>query len=115
MLHFLVVACDGRRFARINPKKAIEPDHELFAQKLGIALIEEPDFELYGRAMLYPSGSKVRSEIDPARNDHLALVLEAAGVFAVALATCVGIVFHQYLQTRGDRRTARLVGSSWSR
>ena len=145
-------AASGIVLLHRDPKKAIEPDHKLFAQKLGIALIEEPDFELYDRAMLYPSGSKtfpesaarlqairmgicerfpklgllseyinarawnepdhfmllrnsvgnalkVRNEIDPARHDHLALVLEAAGVFAVALATCVGIVFHQHLQT----------------
>jgi hypothetical protein len=145
-------ATSGIVLLRRDPKKAIEPDHKLFAQKLGIALIEEPDFEVYDRAMLYPSGSattsesaaalqsirmgtcerfpklsplydyikerawnepdhfmllrnsighglKVRSEIDPGRDDHLAFVLEAAGVFAVALATCVGIVFHQYLQT----------------
>jgi hypothetical protein len=40
----------------------------------------------------------VRKEVDPSRNEHLALLLEGAGTFAVALATCIGVVFHQYLQ-----------------
>lgn len=145
-------ATSGIVLLRRDPKKAIEADHKLFAHKLGIALIEEPDFDVYDRAMLYPSGSasfsesattlqsvritlserfprlaplseylnakawnepdhflllrhslgagqQVRNEIDPSRDDHMALVFEAAGVFSVALATCVGIVFHQYLQT----------------
>lgn len=37
-------------------------------------------------------------EIDPARQDHLALTLEIAAVFAVGLAECVGTIFTHYLQ-----------------
>lgn len=41
----------------------------------------------------------VRREVDPAKVDHLAFVLEAAGVFSVGLAACVGTIFHQHLLT----------------
>jgi len=40
----------------------------------------------------------VQKEVDPQKDDHLALMLEAAGVFAIMLATCVGVVFHHHLQ-----------------
>jgi hypothetical protein len=39
----------------------------------------------------------VRSELDPSKSLHVALVLEAAAVFSVALATCVGRMFHQFV------------------
>lgn len=41
---------------------------------------------------------EIRGELDPAKDEHLSLVLESAGVFAVALASCVGAIFHQTLQ-----------------
>jgi hypothetical protein len=41
----------------------------------------------------------VRREVDPARTDHLAFILEAASVFGVGFAACVGTIFHQYLLT----------------
>jgi hypothetical protein len=40
----------------------------------------------------------VSTEIDPKNPGHLALILEAGGVFAIGLAHCVGIVFNQFLQ-----------------
>jgi len=40
----------------------------------------------------------VASELDPEKVDHVALVCDAAAIFAVGLAECAGEVFHQYLQ-----------------
>jgi hypothetical protein len=40
----------------------------------------------------------ISKEIDPNNTQHLALTLDAAGVFAVGLAECVGTIFNQYLQ-----------------
>lgn len=42
-------------------------------------------------------GRAVAQEIDPAKREHLALVLDATGLFAVGLAECVGSIFNQYL------------------
>jgi hypothetical protein len=39
-----------------------------------------------------------RGELDPRRDDHLALILEGAVVFSVAFATLVGTVFRRYIQ-----------------
>jgi hypothetical protein len=39
----------------------------------------------------------ISKELDPRKPEHLALVLDAAGVFAVGLAECVGTIFNQYL------------------
>jgi hypothetical protein len=40
----------------------------------------------------------IAQELDPAKTEHLALVLDSVSVFAVGLAECVGIIFNQYLQ-----------------
>lgn len=62
----------------------------------------EPDhFEML-RKILGEARSIAR-EIDPARTDHLALVLEGAAVFAVPLATCVGLIFNQYLHPQSKK------------
>jgi hypothetical protein len=37
-------------------------------------------------------------ELDPDRPDHVALVLDAAAGFAVAIAEAAGVIFHQYLR-----------------
>lgn len=42
----------------------------------------------------------VSKEIDPAKPEHLALVLDAASVFAIGLSECVGIVFNEYLHPK---------------
>ena len=39
----------------------------------------------------------VSGHLDPRRSDHMAVVLEAVGLFCVSLATVVGLVFNQYL------------------
>jgi len=39
----------------------------------------------------------VARELDPTKAEHVALVLDAAGVFAIGLAECIGVVFDQYL------------------
>lgn len=41
---------------------------------------------------------QIHDELDPSKPHHLALVLEGASVFAVALATCIGAVFRQFLK-----------------
>lgn len=131
-------------------KSRVEADHRLFAKSLRISLVEENEFPIYDRALVYPSGSEnhpessqftldllnqvrqrfrglssycdhitnwaweepdhgslirstignaraIAKEIDPSKPEHLALVIEGASVFAVALATCIGKVFHQFL------------------
>jgi hypothetical protein len=40
----------------------------------------------------------VSREIDPAKQEHLALVLDAVGIFAIGLAECIGTIFNQCLQ-----------------
>ena len=40
----------------------------------------------------------VANEIDPKNPAHMALILEAGGIFAIGLAHCVGIIFNQFLQ-----------------
>jgi hypothetical protein len=40
----------------------------------------------------------VRGEIDPRRDDHLALALEIASAFAVPFASLVGMIFRRHLQ-----------------
>jgi len=42
----------------------------------------------------------VSKEIDPNNNAHLALILEAAAIFSVGLARCVGTIFNQFLQLK---------------
>ncbi|MBK9649695.1 MAG: hypothetical protein IPO67_31845 [Deltaproteobacteria bacterium] len=44
-------------------------------------------------------GRAVRREVNPAKANQLAFIVEAASVFAVGLASCVGTIFHQYLLT----------------
>lgn len=43
-------------------------------------------------------------EFDPDRTEHLALVLDAAGVFAIGLAELVGIIHNQYLQPKSQNQ-----------
>ncbi|MBN3950665.1 MAG: hypothetical protein HWQ38_31045, partial [Nostoc sp. NMS7] len=42
----------------------------------------------------------VYQEIDPNKTEHLALTLDATGLFAIGLAECVGMIFNQYLQPK---------------
>jgi len=42
----------------------------------------------------------IYQEIDPNKPEHLALTLDAAGLFAIGLAECIGMIFNQYLQPR---------------
>lgn len=46
----------------------------------------------------------IRREIDPERSDHLAIILEGVSVFSIALATCVGLIFTQYLMPETKAR-----------
>ncbi|MBU8899566.1 hypothetical protein KRR26_28545 [Corallococcus sp. M34] len=41
---------------------------------------------------------EVRGEIDPRRDDHLAIILENAAVFAVPFATLVGTIFRRHVK-----------------
>ena len=41
--------------------------------------------------------TEARGEVDPQRNEHMAVVLEAAAVFSVGLAEAIGKVFHRHL------------------
>jgi hypothetical protein len=43
-------------------------------------------------------GRDVRGELDPRRDDHLALIFEFAGAFAIPFATIVGMIFRRHLQ-----------------
>jgi len=43
-------------------------------------------------------GQSIARELDPSKPHHIALALDAASVFSVGLAECVGIVFTHYLQ-----------------
>lgn len=40
----------------------------------------------------------ISREIDPTQPQHLALILDAAGIFSLGLAECVGVIFNQYLK-----------------
>ena len=40
----------------------------------------------------------IRGEIDPRRNDHMAVILEAAAAFAIPFASLVGEVFRGFLK-----------------
>lgn len=54
----------------------------------------------------------VRGEIDPRREDHLAVVLEAASAFSVAFASLVGTVFRRHLkpnEREGLEDAARMI------
>ena len=42
----------------------------------------------------------VANEIDPQREEHHALILEASGIFAIGLARSVGVIFNQFLQPK---------------
>jgi hypothetical protein len=59
----------------------------------------EPDLIVAMRKAI-AAGRSVAREIDPSRREQVALTLEAAGVFAIGFAACVGRVFHQYLQPK---------------
>jgi hypothetical protein len=57
---------------------------------------EENRFEMLRKVI--GEAQAVSQEIDPDKTEHLALVLDSAGVFAIGLAECVGTAFNQYLQ-----------------
>lgn len=129
----------------------IERDHKQFAERLRTILLEEQEFAVYDRAVIYPDGSAninedlngleclrdeltqrfpalrpfvqwimsdawlqmdhptllrriiahgrdVRGDIDPRRDDHLALIFEFSGAFSIAFATLVGMIFRRHLQ-----------------
>jgi hypothetical protein len=42
----------------------------------------------------------IAQEIDPEKKEHLALILDTSGIFAIGLAECVGKIFNQYLQPK---------------
>lgn len=62
----------------------------------GFVWSENSRFELLRKVI--GEAQSISQEIDPDKIEHLALTLDAAGVFAVGLAECVGTVFNQYLQ-----------------
>jgi hypothetical protein len=62
----------------------------------GFVWSENSRFELLRKVI--GEALTISQEIDPDKIEHLALTLDAAGVFAVGLAECVGTVFNQYLQ-----------------
>ncbi len=57
---------------------------------------EETRFEMLRKVI--GQAQAVSQEVDPDKTEHLALVLDAAGIFAIGLAECVGTIFNQYLQ-----------------
>jgi hypothetical protein len=77
----------ARRFPRVEPLVNHIYQHAW----------QEPDF---GSSLRHTIGALrgVARELDPARMDHLALVVDAAATLAVAVAECAGCVFRQYLQ-----------------
>lgn len=62
----------------------------------GFVWSENSRFELLRKVI--GEAQSISQEIDPDKIEHLALTLDAAGVFAVGLAECVGTIFNQYLQ-----------------
>ncbi|NER98021.1 MAG: hypothetical protein F6J86_30040 [Symploca sp. SIO1B1] len=62
----------------------------------GFVWSENSRFELLRKVI--GEALTISKEIDPEKPEHLALILDAAGVFAVGLAECVGTIFNQYLQ-----------------
>jgi hypothetical protein len=58
---------------------------------------QEPDF---GSLIRHTIGEirLVAKELDPAKQEHLALVVDAAATLCVGMAECAGCVFRQYLQ-----------------
>lgn len=128
----------------------IELDHKLVADEHNILLVQEDEFSVYDRAIVFPMGSsgftesvdsleklrngigqryvnlaelsnsimssywsitdhsvllrrslaellQHRGEIDPRRDEHLALVVEACIAFSVALASLVGTIFRRHI------------------
>ena len=83
----------GARFHRLQP----------FIDYLTAHAWNKLDYtELLRRAI--GEGKAVAGEIDPGKAEHLALVLEASAVFAIAAAACGGTVFHQYLQPETENQ-----------
>lgn len=129
----------------------IERDHKLFADQLGVLLMQEEEFPTYDQSVIYPTGSaafeesvdvieairsrigggfpplrglvqwlmsdawaiidhaillrkllgqiqKARGEIDPRRDDHLALIFEMASAFGIPFASLTGNVFRSHLK-----------------
>ena len=62
----------------------------------GFVWSENSRFELLRKVI--GEAQTISKEIDPDKTEHVALILDAAGVFAVGIAECVGTVFNQYLQ-----------------
>lgn len=62
----------------------------------GFVWNEDNRFEMLRKVI--GEAQAISQEIDPEKKEHLALVLDAAGVFAIGLAECVGTIFNQYLQ-----------------
>lgn len=134
-----------------DARAQIERDHKLFADRLGVLLIQEDEFTAYDRSVVYPAGSmacgesidileairtnigskfprlrefvqwvicdawatvdhaillrqilgrfrEVRGELDPRRDDHVALILEVASAFGIPFAGLVGSVFRGHLK-----------------
>ncbi|MFZ5451412.1 MAG: hypothetical protein ACOZF2_06030 [Thermodesulfobacteriota bacterium] len=132
-------------------RQQIERDHKLFADQLGVLLIQEEEFATYDQSVIYPAGSaayeesidvleairtrigggfpplrglvqwlmcgawaiidhaillrklmgqiqKARGEIDPRRDDHLALIFEMASAFGIPFASLTGKVFRSHLK-----------------
>ena len=73
------------------------PSLKSFGEYIYILSWNEPNrLELIRKVI--GEGQNISREIDPKKTDHLSLVLEAAGLFAIGLAECVGIIFNQYLK-----------------
>ena len=83
LLHFQQTA---KRFPRTAESISFLHSSALYDRPFG-ALIRKTMGELRSLA----------KELDPNQEYHVALALEAAGVLALGIAECVGVVFHTYL------------------
>lgn len=87
--------CSDFQEIRLLPKKYPKLKHFVTYLIEG-AWNEQSYFELL-RSMI-GEGKAISKEIDPVKQNHLSLVLEASSMFAVGLAASTGILFNQYLQ-----------------
>ncbi len=68
---------------------------------LSSAAWETPEFTLLLRRSLGEGKASAR-EIDPAKPEHMALVLNLSAVFSIGLAACSGTVFHRQLHPQSE-------------
>lgn len=68
---------------------------------LSSAAWESPEFTLLMRRSL-GEGKASSREIDPAKSEHIAMVLNLSAVFSIGLAACSGAVFHRLIHPKSE-------------